>query len=241
MSSKVAGWDEAIRLRGKRKMANLYTSMYPARSYRKTTGSYGSLTAGNHHVDPVYPKPEVKYVDKDQTGVAFTVTPTASPMTSAGTTIMLNSIAPGATAGQRLGQQVSIRNCTYRYNLSLPSIPANQVATSGRVMIVWDRQPNGAPAAFTDIFVGANYLAYMLPGSAQRFVILRNDQYSLSPNGTQIVFNEGHISINMLTTFPGAANIPISGALLLVFISDQGTLANQPTIAGCFRTRYMDN
>lgn len=248
MSLKVPGWDTMVRNR-KRKFVYDAWALDPTlrRGYKpyfkkRSSGPYNTLSSsGSQHCDPVYPKPEVKYLDKAQTGVAFTGTPVASPITSNGTVIMLGSIQPGATSAQRIGQQVTIRSCTYRYELDLPVIPGNQVATSGRVMLVWDRQPNGVLAAYTDIFVGQSFLAYMLPGASQRFVILRNDQYSLSPNGTQVVFEEGHISINMLSTFGTASNLPISGALLLVFISDQNVAANQPTIAGAFRIRYMDN
>lgn len=204
-------------------------------------GPYQALTQYQSHTHPVYPKPEVKTSDIDQAGVIFTVpSTTPSAITTAGTVIVLNALAQGGPVNQRIGQQVSTRNLTYRYELDLPAAP-NAVPTSGRVMIVWDRQPNGTTAAFTDIFTDASYLAFVEPGSAQRFVILRNKQFSLSPNGDQTIFEEGFIKINMTSTYGTASTTPVSGAILLVFIGDQTTAANRPVIAGCFRTRFIDN
>lgn len=217
---------------------------YSSRSGGRRSGPYNALTQYQSHTHPVYPKPEVKTKDTDITGTDFTGAVVTANIIPAGGVAVINALAQSGAVNSRIGQQVTTRNCTYRYELDLPANPANAVPTSGRVMIVWDRQPNNAVAAFTDIFTSASYLAYVSPGAAQRFVILRNQQFSLSPNGDQTLFIEGYCKINMTSTYaPSTAptNIPISGALLLVFIGDQANALNQPTISGCFRTRFIDN
>lgn len=212
-------------------------------SYRSgRSGPYQALVQNNFHTHPVYPRPEVKTSDVDQAGAAFTGAAAPTGITSSGTVVVLNALAQGGEINARIGQQVSTRNCSYRYELDLP-LPPNAVPTSGRVMLIWDRQPNTAVAAFTDIFTSASYLAYVLPGGAQRFVILRNQQFSLSPNGDQTLFFEGYVKINMTSTYvpETVSNNPNSGALLLAFIADQTAAAQRPTISGCFRTRFIDN
>lgn len=235
----MAAMDTAVNSRGR--SSGRYSSRSSYRSGR--SGPYQALVQNNFHTHPVYPRPEVKTSDVNQLGAAFTGATVPTPIGSAGTVSVLNALAQGGEINARIGQQVSTRNCSYRYELDLPVLPADQVPTSGRVMLIWDRQPNSAVAAFTDIFTSASYLAYVLPGGAQRFVILRNQQFSLSPNGDQTLFFEGYIKINMTSTYAPetVSNNPVSGALLLAFIADQTAAANRPTISGCFRTRFIDN
>lgn len=217
---------------------------YSSKGSGRRSGPYNALTQFQNHTHPVYPKPEVKTKDTDVLGADFTGAPVPTPIPSSGVVSVINALAQAGAVNSRIGQQVSTRNCTYRYEVDLPAAP-NAVPTSGRVMIVWDRQPNNAVAAFTDIFTNASYLAYVNPAAAQRFVILRNQQFSLSPNGDQTLFFEGYCKINMTSTYntPTAVptNIPNTGALLLVYIADQTAAANRPIISGCFRTRFMDN
>lgn len=217
---------------------------YSSGSYKsksKNSGPYGSLVQTTNHVNPLYPPPEAKYCDRGQNGADFdpgTVAP--SPIPNTGTIFIINAIATGVGSQQRIGSQITMRNISYRFELDLPAVVANQVPTSGRVMLIWDRQPNSNAPAFTDIFTDVSYLSFMQPGAAQRFVILRNQQFSLSPQGDQSLFFEGFCKINMKSTYAASTN-PNSGALLLVYIGDQGTAINQPTISGCWRTRFVDN
>lgn len=212
-------------------------------SYFSNRGPYRALTQGMRHTNPVYPKPELKYYDVDEFGVTPPAN-TAQNITNTGTTAVLNSMITGTGNQNFLGNQVAIKSVSYRVELDLPATPANQVPTSGRVVLVWDKQPNGTAAPWSTIFQSANYLSYINTNFRDRFVILRNDQFSLSPNGDQTLFFERNVKINMLTTFvnaQAATGTPNTGALLICYIGDQGTAANQPTINGWFRVRFYDN
>lgn len=216
-----------------------YKNGYGNKRYRSSP--YNVLTYSDRHTNPSYPKPEVKLIDNNAQGGAYAGNLTTN-ITTGGSVYIINQLAQGITNGTRIGSQVATRSCAYRYELDLPTTAANQVPTSGRVMLLWDKQPNGATAAYTTIFGTANYLSFMTPGNADRFVVLRNQQFSLSPNGDQVLFFEGYCKINMRTTYTSdAGSVPQTGALLLVYIADQATAANQPTINGCWRVRYMDN
>lgn len=206
-------------------------------TYRK--GPYRVLTGGQRHTNPVYPKPECKIYDTD-VAAASPPTSTLYPITNVGVVSCVNTIPTGTGVGGFTGNQVSIKSAAYRFELDLGTTP---VATSGRVLLIWDKQPNGALAAFTDIFAFPNYLSFANVNTRERFVILRNDQFSLSPQGDQSIFIERFVKINMTTTFTNnsAGTVPQTGALLIVFIADQATAANQPRIAGNIRVRYYDN
>lgn len=207
--------------------------------YRKRSAPYRALTNGDSHTNPVYPRPEVKVFDVNAAGTIFNATNVAQPLDDDGIIICLNQIEQGSNFNQRIGASVAIRNVAYRFELDLGTTP---VPTSGRVILVWDKQPNNTLTTYGAIFGYNSYLSFMYAPNTQRFVVLRNQQFSLSPNGDQSLFFEGFCKINMKSTYGSSgAQVPNTGALLLVYISDQDTAANQPLIQGCWRIRYLDS
>lgn len=226
------------------------TALVPVRNGRtyRNTRSYGRysystpyrvLTASARHTNPVYPKPEVKSIDYGADGIVFNGANPAVVMTETGGVFTLNAIAQGTNNGQRIGQSISVRSCAYRFEVDLGPTP---VPCSGRVILIWDKQPNSSLTTYAAVFGYSSYLSFMYTPSMDRFVVLRNQQFSLSPQGDQALFFEGFCRINMKSVFAaGTAGVPSSGALFVMIISDQGTTAQQPLIRGCWRVRYMDN
>lgn len=210
------------------------------KNYRRKTGPYRVLTSNQRHTNPIYPRPECKIYDADHAGVSPPATAAAS-IPNTGTVVCVNQMVTGTGVQQFVGNQVTIKSAAMRFEVDLGATPA---PTSGRVMLIWDKQPNGAVAGFTTIFSSASYLAFANVNTRERFVVLRNQQFSLSPNGNQTLFFEEYVPINMTTTFvsgQAAPAVPQTGALLFVYIADQATVANQPVITGLIRVRYYDN
>lgn len=217
-------------------------------SSSRSGGPYRALVAGNMHQHPRYPAPEVKYTDQTQTGAFPDAVPVLTPLPSTGAVVVLNDLAiSSGTNGSFTGNQVMTKSCAYRFEVALPEgMSVAPVPTSGRVCLVWDKQPNNATAAWTDIFAQATYLSFTNMSNRERFVVLRNQQFSLSPQGDETLFFEGFCNINMLSTFTTVntgsnPTIPYTGALLVAYISDQVTADNQPTLTGTWRVRYIDN
>lgn len=207
------------------------------------SGPYRALTLGNRHTNPVYPRPEVKYIDSTQTGAAFiSATPAQTAITAAGLGGVLNKIVQNGSTPGRIGCRVSIKSVAYRFEIDLGPTP---IPVSGRVVLLWDKQPNVTTTyAWTDIFSVPSYLSFMDVGNSLRFVILRNQQFSLSPQGDQSLFFEGYCKINMESVWPQGtttAVTPQTGALVLMYISDTAVVASQPLIQGCWRVRYIDS
>lgn len=203
---------------------------------------YGQLSQNVTHVNPRLPPPEIKTFDIAANGAIPVATPASISIPNTGAVILLNGMNSGSTSSTRVGLSCVIKNCSYRFEVDLPVDPADQVPTSGRVMLIWDRQPNQTLATYTDIFTVANYLSFAVNIGFSRFVVLRNQQFSLSPNGNQSLFFEGFAKINMKTTYGTATapSVPASGALYAVVISDQALADNQPLLSGCWRVRYVD-
>jgi len=217
---------------------NRYRSRYS--NYSRRRGPYTVLTQSGRHSNPVYPKPELKIYDAD-VNAASPPTATQFNITNTGTVACVNAMVTGTGVQNFIGNQISVKSAAYRFELDLGTTP---VATSGRVLLIWDKQPNGSLATWADIFAFSTYLSFSNVNTRDRFVILRNDQFSLSPQGDQTLFFERFVNINMTTTFvngQATTAVPQTGALLIAYIADQGTAANQPRISGNIRVRYYDN
>lgn len=236
-NSATGGSKDVTRIRGynnhqKKRSTGVYTG----------NGPYRALTTRNRHVDPLCPTPELKYYDSDVTGAAFTGATAPQSIPSAGGFVILNNIEQGLGSFQRIGYQINVKSCSYKYELTLPT--GATVPTSGRVILLWDQQSNGAlPPLFTTVFARNSYLAFMDLSTVDRFTILRNEQFTLSPRGEQSILLDGYVKINMRSTFVAntATGFPQTGTLLLSLISDQPLTANQPLIQGCWRVRYTDS
>lgn len=217
--------------------ANPNMGMIARNRRRSRNGPYRQLTAVSRHTHPIYPKPECKSIDLTQTGASFTTPLTPSGVTSVGIINIINNIPQGVNNSQRIGISVSTKSVAYRYEVDINT--AATTPNNGRCILLWDRQPNAAAPTVLDVLNAGTYLSYMNLAAKDRFTVLRNDMWSLNPQGNTTVFFQGYVRINMQTTFAGTSSTPVSGALVLLMISDQAT--NLPQLTGCWRIRYVDN
>lgn len=196
----------------------------------------------NTRTNPVYPRPEVKWADTTFGTIAVPITIPAS-----GSVFVLNSLAQGITSQTRIGSQVATKSVYYQIVFNVGGTP---LPNAMRHMLVWDRQHNGGSPVLTatDILAGPGTTPLLTAplnlSNRDRFVVLADDRFTLSPNGDQIRYVDEFRKINQLTTYPletAADNDPVTGALCLLMISDETATANQPTFYGTWRVRYMDN
>lgn len=186
--------------------------------------------------NPVYPRPEVKYLDGS---VGTSTTPT--PILNDGSTIsVINQIPQGVSSGQRLGAQVSTKSVYYQMVIN---IGTTQVPVAIRHILYWDRQFNGGTApAIGNILASQPYLTSPINlQNRDRMVILCDDRITLSPNGDQIRLITGFRNINQRTTYTEGSALPNTGGLCLLLVSDEATGSTAPTIYGVWRIRYLDN
>jgi len=94
------------------------------------------------------------------------------------TLTLLNGLAPGTGASERIGMKVSIRSIEMRYNLEVT--PATGLEQTNRVLLVLDRQCNGAaPGALTDIITAASCQAPRNLANRKRFKIIMDKSYAM--------------------------------------------------------------
>jgi len=114
--------------------------------------------------------PELKAVD-------------VSPNTAAdtgGAILLLNGIAPGTALNQRVGRQVLMT--ALKYHLYCNVTAATGIDQSHRLLIVRDKQANGAALAINDVIDGGSTSQYNLSNQA-RFEILMDKRYYLNASG----------------------------------------------------------
>lgn len=212
-------------------------SRYSSYSSRRGYGRYRSKWSSiNSRTNPVYPRPEVKNIDVQ---IGTLAAPQSIPNT--GSITILNDIANNQRPDGRIGRTVATKSCYYNYVLNFGT---GAVPNAIRHLLVWDRQSDGVVAALTDILTTAIAITAPLDlSNNSRFVILADERTTLSPNGDQIRICTGFRNINQRTTFDpdNMQLIPNTGALLAVFVSDEITVENQPTVYGVWRTRFIDN
>lgn len=109
---------------------------------------------------------EWKYKDIDA-NVDFNTTATMT---------LLNGLAPGTSASQRVGMKIAVRSIElHMHATSTTGTGDEQVA---RLSIVLDRQPNGAaPSAITDIITASSVSAMRNLANRKRFKLLWDKRY----------------------------------------------------------------
>lgn len=205
---------------------------YRRGSTRDKFASYKTRT------NSVYPKPEVKYNDVT---LGTIIAPIAIPNTGTAMTALMQ-IGMDSEPFNRIGAQVAVKSVYYQCVFNFGTTTA---AIAIRHCLVWDRQSNGVNPSAADVF-GVPSLLLTSPlnlTNRQRFVMLADDRFTLSPNGDQIRIINGFRKINQQSTWEptGTNNIPYTGNLLLWFTSDEATGATAPTVYGTWRIRYIDN
>lgn len=119
----------------------------------------------------VRPSGEWKYLDTTLT----------LDMNTTATMTLLNGLAPGSAANQRIGMKVDIKSVELR--LRMTTTPVTGVDQYVRAILVLDRQPNGAViAAVTDLLLAQSISAPRSLANRKRFKILWDKSYAMGGN-----------------------------------------------------------
>lgn len=175
----------------------------------------------------------VEYKSKD---VAVSETPNTT-----GTVIYLNDIAGNDSLAGRDGLQVRLKSLQMRLT---SEVNVSDVDTFVRIMVVIDKQPQGALPSITDILESTSITSVRNLSFRKRFVILKDTVQKLRSGAVSnnIQFMRLYKRLDMKSIYnstgSGISNIESNG-LFLVLFSDEAT--NPPTISGTTRVRYLDN
>lgn len=125
------------------------------------------------------------------------------------------------------------------------NIPANVTTThsSIRIMIFYDRQPNQATPAVTDVLASASNQSHLNLFNSDRFWVVLDDYLQVSLNGPEVEQMKERRKLNTTTVYGGVGATVASinsGALYLLFYPSNPGDANVPTIKYDVRVKYAD-
>lgn len=160
---------------------------------------------------------------------------------------LLNGLAPGSGASQRIGQKVMVMSMEFRLNTRV-------TATTGidqihRLIFLQDCQANGvAPAALTDFLSAANYQGLRQLNNRKRFKCLKDYYISLNaasePGGQKAIYKYMKLRKPIVVEYNAgvAGNITdiVSNSIYFIAIGQQAAGANAGTVVGYIRLRYTD-
>jgi len=178
--------------------------------------------------------PEIKAVDVS--------TSFAPPLTSSfATPQLLNGCTQGAGATNRIGRKMLMKSFQMRYTCSVAD---GDDASQHRIVVVYDKQANGAAPIATDVFGGNNFLAPLNLNNSDRFVVICDEVTESVQSSVINISGQRYVKMNMETIFSGSSNgiADIASGSVYMFIANNAT----PTIGvvtAAFvwtRIRYID-
>lgn len=176
---------------------------------------------------------------KDVTGFQNAVLPLA---TTTAAVALINGIAQGTGAGERIGRKVTMKS------LFIRGYVAKQGATVGsvpiRILIVYDKQTNATLPATTDVVVTDTVMAPMNLANAQRFTVLYDRVFNLGEDGDNVFNFSKYIKMNHDVTYNAGTTNTIgsiqTGSVISFVWSNGGLGGAAPAHAIWTRFRYTD-
>lgn len=179
---------------------------------------------------------ELKNFDTATTGTVVAAQTTA-------TATQLFFPIEGSSPTTHVGRRVTGRSLHYRF---VGSMAATSVGSSPiRLMIVYDKQPNTATPATTQVVTIDTISSPMQLFNSRRFKILVNEQIeSVGTAGPQCWFKEGFRSLDLETEFNetnGGTIADIQTGSYIAFVwQNGGIITANPTSALYVRIRFVD-
>lgn len=182
---------------------------------------------------------ELKYLD---TLVSAAAAPAASSW-SLGT--LLNGMLRGDDVNNRDGRQIVVKALVFRWVMMLQAGSAS--GATGRILVVYDRQPNGTAASITDIMAQNSMLSSLNIDNNKRFVVLADvitpnitagagGQYSCSGK----VYRKLNLVTNYGTGDTGTISDILGGSIYCYVSQDGGITGSGPAFTIRARIRFED-
>lgn len=149
--------------------------------------------------------------------------------------VALMNPALGTDASGRVGRKTTLRSLFYRFTAGGGAM---------RVLMVYDKQSNGANAAVTDVLTNNTYTALQNLSNSDRFIILSDEIYTVAQDGASSSTTVG-VQGKKFTKMcleqvyaPGAVVIPQSGNIFGLFCLRGLVVGGLVTLET--RVRYTD-
>lgn len=197
--------------------------------------------------------PEKKYMDLSALGTTLDETPGF---------LLLNPVVQGTSSTTRIGKQITMKSLLFRFFIRAQhqaTTPGIQFNNACRLIIVYDLQPNGVAPSASDLLentlAGLGIVSPLQRSYSSRWKVLYDKMYMIqSPfvtaSGAALttfaqIYDQVYLKMNHTAEYDPTSNTGTfadlkTGALWLVALSDNNTLAQQPLLTYWTRLRYTD-
>lgn len=183
------------------------------------------------------PSGELKYKDTSATG----------DVNSNGTITLINGIARGDDVAERVGRKIIMKSYQVNYTAYAAPAASTGLSTTGRIMIVYDKQANAAAPAITDVLVTATGFSLKNLNNSERFTILKDKLFvTMATAGQSDQQQSGRLygKIHLPTMFnagdAGTVADITTGALYVITCGNIGAGADDSECAFRARVRFYD-
>lgn len=153
---------------------------------------------------------------------------------------LLNGLTQGDDISNREGRQIRLKSVDISQAYSMNGAAFGTII---RMMLVLDKQPNGAVFNSADLLQNTDTVAFRQLDNRRRFLILEDRKYTISSTGPIIGYDRVYKEIDIKTTYDDSNAGTIAdietNALYLLFISNEAT--NVPQVRVSARIRWLDN
>lgn len=175
----------------------------------------------------------------------YNTVPFFTDATTAGTIIDLNNFAAGDTALLRDGNKVLCKSLEIRCSIELESATFSQNVTS-RWLLVHDKNANTVQPTFAQVLDALTVESQRNISGVSRFTILMDKTVvtnQTSGTAKNQAFFKKYVKIPQelqLTCYAdGTAQVPVSGSLTLMYLSNVAPGATDTNITGTSRLRFI--
>lgn len=158
---------------------------------------------------------------------------------------VLYAPAQAVTIGGRIGAKTRMKSLQVRAAVSWPGAQTTASPSQCRIVVVYDRQPNGAVATRSDVFTDGTLCTtpYSVPNQ-DRFITLVDEYTDIPDNGQFAVSWSAYRKLDLDSCASAGNNNPNTGALLMFAaansLSNESSPSKFPTIEFSSRVRFTD-
>lgn len=164
-------------------------------------------------------KGELKFVDMAETTVVLDTT---------GAVTLLSPPVPGSLETNRIGRKIMLKSLHFTGRIVVSGLADATVMEYLRIMIIYDRQTNGAGPAIADVLQAVDNAGGLTStamdglniSNAERFKVLRD--WRVAIGGTNGAIGSTAGSTALLQCFPGATKDGLIGGVCEAFIKLNG-------------------
>lgn len=167
----------------------------------------------------------------------------APPLASAFSAFQhLNPCAQGTASSERVGRKILMKSVQWR---GIFHTSNSEPASQHRVVVIYDKQPNGALPSVSDVFSGGTFVSPMNLVYADRFVVVHDEITDSSQSSALNISDKRFTKVNLEALYSGTGgtiSANTSGSLLMSVSNNAGTITGTVTAVDMYtRVRYIDN